>query len=72
MHTAPSSDEIQRYVESLKFEVGRFERYLQDSANPEQLNLAAKRIVLCATLMDEVISRSNLEMGDTPRKAAND
>jgi hypothetical protein len=52
-----SSDQVQSYVESLKAEVQKLEVWLQDGANRDDLSMAGKRIVLCATLMDEAISR---------------
>jgi hypothetical protein len=67
MHPTPSPDEIKRYIESHKSEIGTIQTLLQDDASPEEIRLAGKRIVLCAASMDEAVSRLYIEIGGRSR-----
>ena len=49
--------EIEKYIMSLKSEVEQLRATLKNGANSAHINVAGKRIVLCATLIDEAIGR---------------
>ena len=57
MKSPPSKERIQSYVESLKSQIQTLEASLQDGGTPEELAGASKTIILCATLIDEMITR---------------
>jgi hypothetical protein len=58
------SEQIGRYIECLRSELGQLEEHVKDgSASTKQLCIASKRVVLAAAELDEIILRCLVAAG---------
>ena len=53
---APADEQITKYMECLKSELGELETCLQNRTTAKQLCIASKRVVLAAAELDEMIT----------------
>jgi len=69
---APADEQITKYMECLKSELGELETCLQNRTTTKQLRIASKRVVLAAAELDEMILRclASAQKGELTRKIA--
>ena len=69
---APADEQITKYMECLKSELGELETCLQNRTTAKQLCIASKRVVLAAAELDEMILRclASAQKGEPMRKIA--
>ena len=69
---APADEQITKYMECLKSELGGLETCLQNRTTTKQLRIASKRVVLAAAELDEMILRClvSAQKGELTRKIA--
>ena len=69
---APADEQITKYMECLKSELGELETCLQNRTTAKQLCIASKRVVLAAAELDEMILRclASAQKAEPMRKIA--